>query len=150
MKTIIGPFKFSMYIILVAILSACSSYLNEAFKGYVGEIQSIEELSTIRMDGSVDWLKVGGHIIIHKEFGEIVLLPGVHEIEWGTSFVVSFLFKSSGSDKRTWTGSITLLPGQTYTIYADRTLGVGYVVYSWVEDRSGEKVEIQAKQMSIN
>ena len=148
MKTIMGTFKFSIYLILLSILSACAS--NEVFKSYVGEIRPIEELSTIRMDRSVDWLKVGGHIIIHKEFGEIVLLPGIHEIVWGTDFVVSFLVKLSGRDKRTWTGSINLQPGQTYTIYADRTLGIGYIVNSWVEDSSGEEVDMDIKQIWIN
>lgn len=149
MKTIIGSFKFSMYLILVAILSACSPYSNEAFKGYLGEIRSIEELSTIRMDEDVEWLKVSGHIISHKEFSEIILLPGIHEIEWGTYFIVSNWVKSSGKDKRIWTGSVTLQPGQTYTIYTDRTLGVGYDVYSWVEDSSGRRIEIQAKLIWI-
>jgi hypothetical protein len=150
MKTIMGTFKFSIYLILLSILSACSPYSNEAFKGYMGEIRSMEELSTIRMDENVQWLKVSGQEIIHKEFGEVILLPGIYEIEWGTYFGVSVLVKSSGNDKRTWTGRINLQPGYTYTIYTDRTLGFGYVVYSWVEDNYGEKVQVHAKNIWAN
>jgi hypothetical protein len=147
MKAITGTFVYSAFIVLAIVLGACSSYSKEAFQGYVGEERSIEELATIRMDENVEWLKVSGHIISHKEFGEMILQPGSYEIEWGTYFGVSVLVKSSGRDKRTWRGSINLRPGYTYTIYADRTLGVGYVVTSWIEDNYGEKVEMNAKQI---
>jgi hypothetical protein len=131
-----------MCIILASILSACGSYSNEAFRGYAGEIRPIEELTTIRMDKNVEWLVVDGYKIVRKEFGEIILLPGIYEIEWGTHFLVSILVKSSMRDDRIWSGSIKLQPGHTYTIYAKRTLGIGYTVRSWIEDSSGEVVMV--------
>ena len=102
------------------------------------------------MGKNVEWLKVSGHKIFHKEFGEIILQPGSYEIEWVTHFGVSVLVKSSMRDDRIWSGNINLRPGYTYTIYADRTLGIGYVVYSWVEDSDGERIGVQAKQIWAN
>lgn len=143
MRSIICKFKYSMCIILASILSACSSYSNEAFRGYAGEVRPTEELTTIRMDDNVEWLMVDGYKIVRNQFGGIILLPGIHEIEWGTYFLVSILVKSSMRDDRIWSGKINFQPGQTYTIYADRTLGIGYTVRSWVEDSSGGVVMVR-------
>jgi hypothetical protein len=142
MKTIICNFKYSICIILVSVLSACASYSNETFRGYAGEIRPKEELAIIRMDGNVEWLKVDGYKIDHKEYGEIILLPGTYEIEWVTHFSVSVLVKSSMRDDRIWSGSMNLQPEHTYTIYAKRSLGVGYTVRSWIEDSSGRKMKV--------
>ena len=150
MKINIGTFRFLTFIFLVIVLSACSSYSDKAFKGYAGEVQPSEKLSTIRMAKNIEWLKVSGQKIIHKEFGEIILQPGSYEIEWATHFGVSVLVKSSMRDDRIWSGNINLRPSYTYTIYADRSLGIGYVVYSWVEDNYGEKIGVGAKQIWVD
>lgn len=147
MKTNIGTFRSSIFIFLLIVLNGCSSYSDKAFKGYEGGIQPSENLSTIRMGKNVEWLKASGHKINHKEFAELVLKPDMYEIEWGTEFNVSVLVKSSGKDKRIWSGIINLRPGYTYTIYADRSVGIGYVVFSWVEDSVGEKIGVHAKQI---
>ncbi len=144
MKTIMRTPKISNYIILVFTLSACGSYSNAAFQGYVGEVQPIEELSTIKLGKNVLWLEVNGHRISRPEFSRMIVLPGINEMKWGTYFSVSVLVNSSMKDRRTWTGSINLQPGHTYTINASRTLGIGYTVNSWVEDNSGGKAEMES------
>ena len=142
MKKSVAVLKYSICVILVIVISACAAYPKEAFRGYAGDIRPKEELSVMKMDENVVWLMVDGYKIAREEFGEIILLPGIYKIEWGTHFNVSVLVKTSMRDDRIWSGRINLQPGHTYTIFATRSLGFDYSVRSWIEDSAGVRAKI--------
>lgn len=111
------------------------------YKVYGGPEKTPGEVSTILLVGGwsdrhdyVDWIIVEKTRVDQKKYGQITVLPGNYIIKWGRKFNISPMIKISGTENRSWSTSITFKPGHTYTIHSDRTIGQGYILYSWITD----------------
>lgn len=121
-------------------------HASEIYKAYSGPEKTPGEITTILMVGKtysadyIDWVIVENTRIDHEKYGEITILPGSYKIKWGRTFFMSPMIKASGSEKRSWRTTISFEAGHTYTIHANRTVGPGYILYSWITDDSLNKI----------
>ncbi|MDH3328210.1 MAG: hypothetical protein OEM01_03165 [Desulfobulbaceae bacterium] len=134
-------------IALVSILTGCGpkQHATAAYKAYDGPEKTPKELTSILMFNKaetgdyVDWVVIEATRINHDKYGEITIKPGTYLIEWERDFQVSPMIKASGSEVRKWSTTVTLEAGHNYTIHADRTVGHGYIIYSWITDDTQNK-----------
>ncbi len=140
---------FFFNIVLVYIFSGCGGiqHSTEIYKAYNGLEKTPGEVATILMGGKedkpgdyIDWVIVENTRIDHEKYGEIIIIPGSYKIKWGRTFSISPTIKASGSEKRSWSTNISFEAGHTYTIHAKRTVGPGYILYSWITDDSLNKI----------
>ena len=75
-----------------------------------------------------------------KKYGEIKIMPGTYLVKWGRRFNISPMIKASGKEERVWSNNMTLEAGHIYTIHANRTVGHGYKIYSWITDDTVNQV----------
>lgn len=140
--------KLIVSIVLVFICSGCGGIQHgtEVYKTYNGPDKTPKEVVTILMVSKadigdyVDWVIIDDKRIKHKKYGSIIITPGSYSIKWERKFKISPMIKASGSEVRSWTTSINLEAGHTYTIHAKRTIGQGYILYSWITDDTQNKL----------
>lgn len=123
--------------------SGSRNHSTRTYDAIGGENKSLQEISTILLKGSgsyvsdyIDWIIIDGTRVDHKDFGQINIAPGSYTVEWGRKFNISPMVKSSGVENRRWNATLDFLPAHTYAIHARRTVGQGYIIYSWIVDET--------------
>jgi hypothetical protein len=115
------------------LLSACSPGPAYVYKLYPGPARDPLEISVVHL-GTVQAARFDGLTAARSDWSEVHLLPGEHLIEWGTEFGVSVMIEPSGFATGGRKENVTLEPGHSYTLKADRTTGPGYRMFFWIED----------------
>ncbi len=128
-------------LLLLASCVACTSTgAGHTYKLYPGPSRPAEELATLRFGDGVHSLRVDGLNVERSDYESIDLLPGEHEIAWGSQFLVSVLVNPTGRDEASARVTAELLADHTYTVHGDRTTGPGYQMYLWIEDTATGEV----------
>lgn len=143
---------FIISIVAALALIACGArqHATEEYKAYSGAVKNTDEIASILMlvkddtkdyvNDYVDWVMIDKNKIDHRKYGEIRIMPGIYQVEWGRVFNISPMIKASGEEERSWITHLTLEAGHTYTIHARRTVGHGYILYSWITDDTAGQV----------
>lgn len=127
----------SMFIL--ALLGGCSDSATQIYKLYPGPQRSAQELAIVRLV-EVQGARFDGLAASRGDWGEVHLLPGEHQVEWGEEFGVSVMIEPSGFASGSSSEKVDLEAGHSYTLKADRTTGHGYRMYFWIEDDTTGRV----------
>ncbi len=141
------------FVLLSTLMAGCAVSLTrdwdslpDIYRGYAGP--ELPETSFAKIDlGLARWAEVTGpqieqHVLIgirddeRTGYGSIALRPGRYQVKWGRGFGLSFLVDPSMYAAYEDSTEVTLTGGHTYLLHMDRNYGVGYVVFSWIEDES--------------
>jgi len=135
---------FLVIVVIPLLFSSCGGGIKHGtgvYKAYSDPEKTPKEVATIQMVGKtdivdyVDWIAIDENTRIdHKKYVEITIIPGTYLIKWGRKFPISPMIKASGSEVRSWSANINFEAGHIYTIHANRTVGQGYIIYSWITD----------------
>jgi hypothetical protein len=127
----------SCAVLLCIVASACATAPEEAhpYKLYAGPERPLEELAVVQL-GNADAAEFNGRLVTRGDWSEVHLLPGEHVIRWQTEFGVSVMIEPTGFATYGTEMTAQLEAGRVYRLRADRTKGVGYRAYLWIEDAS--------------
>ena len=123
--------------LLCIVASACATGPEEvhSYKLYAGPERPLETLAVVQL-GDADAAEFNGRLVTRGDWSEVHLLPGEHVIRWQTEFGVSVMIEPSGFATRSTEVIAQLEAGRVYRLRADRTKGLGYRAYLWIEDAS--------------
>lgn len=131
----------------VAVLAGCAAGSTEtfAYKLYPGPIRPAAELAILRL-GDAQAVEIDGRPVAQGDWTEVHLLPGLHAVRWQTEFLVSVMVEPSGFATGGQEAAVQLEAGHVYVLRSDRTTGLGYRMYFWIEDADdGQVVAGEAK-----
>lgn len=122
----IRTLSITFLLIIVLFTTSCVSTPERIYKLYPGPVQADDQLVTANM-GIAGWAIIDGFRVNRQDHGEIKLLPGEHQIEWGSGFYISALIDPEMMCEFSSMETLTLDDGLTYVLKADRTTGYGNV-----------------------
>ncbi len=105
----------------------------EVIRGYSGPDLPDASLATVEL-GSAHWARINELHVKRLKYVIVKVLPGVHRLEWGRTFGVSYLVDPRMIVEYKESATVTLDAGRSYRLRAERTTGRGYRVYFWIED----------------
>jgi len=131
------PCRLLVILGLAALLAACASGPGEthAYKLYPGPARPATSLAIVRM-GDAGRAEFDGRAASARDWTEVHLLPGEHQIRWQSLFGVSVMIEPSGFATGGNEAPVTLAAGHVYSLRADRTKGSGYRIYLWIRDET--------------
>jgi hypothetical protein len=114
---------------LVVFMPGCASVSKEVYQGYSGT--ELPDVSLALLDiGKANWLQINGMYYVEgSKYTVAKLLPGIHRLDWTTTFVVSALVDPRVIVDFRANATVTLEAGHNYGLQAERTFGPGYRVY---------------------
>ena len=124
--------------LVLAILAGCATrpLPSEIYQGYPGPELPDASVATVKWAygfGTCADVIDFAHPDCSK-YGSIKLAPGAHHIKWSRTFGVSVMVDPRMQATYSGNAQVELEAGHTYALRSDRTYGMGYRVFFWIED----------------
>ena len=138
--------RLSLSVVIALGLAACATSRTPAvFNAFDGPERPDSEIGLVRQVSArltmIDEKPVPAHPDAdHFYYRDFRLLPGQHTLTARRTWGASILVAPSGYIEESRYLLLNAEAGHTYELHADRTTGIGYKVYFWIEDTTLRKV----------
>ena len=135
------------FMLILSALAGCGAHSTGGiYRAYVDIETTESELATLELGSAHEAIIDDRYYVSRAKYTSVKLLPGLHKVAWETGFGLSVMADPKGYAVFGMISRVILEPGHTYRLSADRTTGHGYTVFSWIEDRTTDKIVFGEKK----